>query len=139
LQSRAFSTATGTTSTWTPKAQSFNVSQLKNGIKVATAENNNGVASVGVFINTGSRFETPQTLGATGVVKRLGFKVSLLLHKETIFLARYWTRELQICLQQIFIGHQIYLSLLNNYWSRRYLFMANNFSFLDRAPRIFLN
>jgi len=66
VQSRGYATAGGYT---------FQTSQLKNGIRVVTASLDSAPAtSVGLYVNGGSRLETPKTLGASGVFRRLAFK-----------------------------------------------------------------
>jgi len=64
-QRRAYNTAT----------QTFQTSQLKNGMKVVSATNPaDATASVGLYINSGSRFETLETAGAAATFRRLAFR-----------------------------------------------------------------
>jgi predicted Zn-dependent peptidase len=50
-------------------------STLKNGLKVITAEGNHPTSSLGLFINSGSRFEEPANAGASFFLRNLAFKV----------------------------------------------------------------
>jgi len=71
LQVRSFATGAS------PSNAVFQTSQLKNGIRVATAAfGQNPIASVGVFINAGSRNESGKTIGAAAYLRRLGFKAT---------------------------------------------------------------
>jgi len=67
LQGRAYSTSAG--------GYTYQTTQLKNGLRVVSASSQNSpAASVGLYVNSGSRFETPKTLGAAGLLRRLAFK-----------------------------------------------------------------
>lgn len=51
------------------------ITTLSNGVRV-TSENTPGhFSAVGVYIDVGSRYETPQTLGLSHMLDRLAFKV----------------------------------------------------------------
>ena len=54
----------------------FEVTTISNGIKVCTETWPSPVAAVGVFINAGSRNETPETSGAAHFLEHLSFKGS---------------------------------------------------------------
>jgi len=45
------------------QAQGFQVTKLENGLKVATIDNCSSVARIGLFLDAGSRYETPANLG----------------------------------------------------------------------------
>jgi predicted Zn-dependent peptidase len=55
------------------------ISQLSNGIRVATIGENAHFAAVGAFINAGSRHETPSHLGVAHFLSGLAFKVVFFL------------------------------------------------------------
>jgi processing peptidase subunit alpha len=50
------------------------ISTLANGMRVATLPSASPIASVGVFVDGGSRFETPETNGLTHFVERMSLK-----------------------------------------------------------------
>eukprot|EP01117_Protostelium_nocturnum_P006860 TRINITY_DN2458_c0_g1_i1.p1 TRINITY_DN2458_c0_g1~~TRINITY_DN2458_c0_g1_i1.p1 ORF type:complete len:457 (+),score=144.92 TRINITY_DN2458_c0_g1_i1:165-1535(+) len=52
----------------------FETSKLSNGVKVVTASSETAAATVGLYFNTGSRFESGDKLGVTGVLRRLAFQ-----------------------------------------------------------------
>jgi len=60
------------------KSQSFvpvkTESKLSNNIRVITVNNGNPTAAVGVFLNTGTRFESPENYGASFFLKHMAFK-----------------------------------------------------------------
>lgn len=81
---RAFSTAS-------VGGYTYQTSQLKNGLRVVSASTpSSPVASVGLYLNGGSRLETAETLGATGVFRRLAFKGSEAFPELTL------TREFEL-------------------------------------------
>jgi len=60
-----------------PRAQPSSeiaISTLPNGIRVATAQSGSPIASVGVFVDGGSRFETPDTNGLTHFLELMSLK-----------------------------------------------------------------
>ncbi|KAJ8766713.1 hypothetical protein K2173_005324 [Erythroxylum novogranatense] len=50
------------------------ISQLSNGVKIASQTTPSPAASVGLYINSGSIYETPDTFGATHMLERMAFK-----------------------------------------------------------------
>jgi len=53
------------------------VSQLPNGIKVATDGTPGHFVAAGIYVGTGSRFEFPGNAGSSHMIDRLAFKVSV--------------------------------------------------------------
>ena len=51
------------------------VTTLSNGIRVATENTLGHFSAVGVFVDAGSRYETPRTLGVSHILDRMAFKV----------------------------------------------------------------
>lgn len=70
LASRKVWTATSALEQW-PLAQ---VTSLNNGIRVASERTHSETATVGVFINTGTRYETAETNGVAHFLEHLLFK-----------------------------------------------------------------
>ncbi|KAH9613689.1 hypothetical protein KSS87_013833 [Heliosperma pusillum] len=50
------------------------ITTLSNGVKVASEASPNPAASIGLYINCGSIYETPQSFGATHLLERMAFK-----------------------------------------------------------------
>ncbi|RIB08665.1 Metalloenzyme, LuxS/M16 peptidase-like protein [Gigaspora rosea] len=50
------------------------VSSLSNGIRVATENTPGHFSAVGVYVDAGSRYETPQTTGVSHILDRMAFK-----------------------------------------------------------------
>ncbi|KAI3524678.1 hypothetical protein L1887_03341 [Cichorium endivia] len=53
------------------------ITTLPNGIKIASETSTNPAASIGLYVNSGSIYETPATFGATHVLERMAFKSTL--------------------------------------------------------------
>ena len=53
----------------------FHVTTLPNGLRVASLEGLGQVTAVGVLVDAGSRYETPDTNGVSHLIDRLAFKV----------------------------------------------------------------
>jgi predicted Zn-dependent peptidase len=53
----------------------FQVTTLANGLRVCSRDGPGPVAAVGVLLDAGSRYETPETNGVTHLLDRLAFKV----------------------------------------------------------------
>nr|CDM81679.1 unnamed protein product [Triticum aestivum] len=49
------------------------ITTLSNGVKIASETSPGSACSVGVYVNCGSVYETPETLGATQLLKKLAF------------------------------------------------------------------
>ncbi|KAJ1508113.1 Mitochondrial-processing peptidase subunit alpha [Coelomomyces lativittatus] len=58
-----------------PKISNVLISKLNNGLRVATLKGNYMFASLGLYIKTGSRNETPEFKGATHFLQHLAFPV----------------------------------------------------------------
>lgn len=50
------------------------VEQLSNGVKLATSDNGGHVASIGIFVEAGSKYENASNAGASHVLSHLAFK-----------------------------------------------------------------
>ncbi|KAM7254547.1 hypothetical protein ACFE04_003927 [Oxalis oulophora] len=50
------------------------IKTLANGVKIASATSTTAAASVGIYIDCGSIYETPMTCGATHLLERMAFK-----------------------------------------------------------------
>ncbi|CAG8799272.1 9279_t:CDS:1, partial [Cetraspora pellucida] len=50
------------------------ISSLPNGIRVATENTPGHFSAVGVYVDAGSRYETPQTTGVSHILDRMAFK-----------------------------------------------------------------
>nr|XP_043623467.1 mitochondrial-processing peptidase subunit alpha-like [Erigeron canadensis] len=50
------------------------ITTLSNGIKIASESSTNPAASIGLYVNSGSIYETPASFGATHVLERMAFK-----------------------------------------------------------------
>ena len=61
-----------------PIAPLTEVTRLPNQLRVATKATPGHFASVGVYIDAGSRYETPLFAGVSHVLDRMAFKVSFL-------------------------------------------------------------
>ena len=58
------------------------ITTLPNGFRIASESNpNNVTATVGIWIDAGSRFETPATNGTAHFLEHMAFKVSFLAKK----------------------------------------------------------
>jgi len=53
---------------------SIHTSVISNGLKIITVDGNQPISTVGLFINSGSRFETIETAGASFFLKNMAFK-----------------------------------------------------------------
>lgn len=51
------------------------ITTLSNGVRVASEENFSQMSVVGLYVNTGTRFETPEEYGSSFMLERLSFKV----------------------------------------------------------------
>ncbi|KZZ93859.1 Peptidase M16, core [Moelleriella libera RCEF 2490] len=79
---RAASTTTTTTTTTTTKVEGIpkeptdldNITTLRNGLRVASEALPGSFAGVGVYVEAGSRFETPALCGVSHIMDRLAFK-----------------------------------------------------------------
>lgn len=60
-------------STKTPSQKDVQISTLDNGIKVASLDNGGGVSRVVVAVKGGSRFESPEQLGLSHIIKNAAF------------------------------------------------------------------
>ena len=56
-------------------AKGTKVTKLKNGVRVASHAVNGHFVSAGVFLDAGSRFESPETQGCAHFMDRMTFKV----------------------------------------------------------------
>lgn len=52
----------------------FQVSRLKNGLRVATSDTPGHFSALGMYVSSGSRYETGSLKGCTHIVDRLAFK-----------------------------------------------------------------
>ncbi|KAG9455021.1 hypothetical protein H6P81_007925 [Aristolochia fimbriata] len=50
------------------------VTELPNGLKIATQDSLGPAACIGIFVDSGSIYETEQSIGATYLLERMGFK-----------------------------------------------------------------
>jgi len=71
-------------------------SKLANNINVITVNNKSPTAAIGLFLNTGTRFETPENYGASFFLKQMAFKStdkrsSLRLNREFELLGSTYT------------------------------------------------
>lgn len=57
------------------------VTQLDSGIKVATEDSGAPTATVGLWIDAGSRWETEETNGVAHFLEHMAFKVSFISYK----------------------------------------------------------
>lgn len=57
-------------------SSSAQVTQLNNGIRVATEDTGASTATVGLWIDTGSRYETAENNGVAHFLEHMAFKVS---------------------------------------------------------------
>ncbi|KAH9606066.1 hypothetical protein KSS87_005196 [Heliosperma pusillum] len=53
------------------------ITTLSNGLKIASETSHNPVASIGLYINCGSVYESPQSFGAANLLKLMAFKTTL--------------------------------------------------------------
>jgi hypothetical protein len=67
------------------RAPETKISTLPNGIRVASEENFSQMTGVGVFVQTGTRFETEDNYGSSMMLERLAFKVRFLLISTVFF------------------------------------------------------
>lgn len=75
---RLLSTATATATT-TSSAPPLRVTTLDNGVRVASDPTPGHFVAAGVYVDAGSRYESPSTTGAAHMTDRLAFKASLAL------------------------------------------------------------
>ncbi|KAK9697566.1 hypothetical protein RND81_08G045700 [Saponaria officinalis] len=52
------------------------ITTLSNGLKIASEASSNPAASIGLYINCGSIYEAPHSLGATHLLERMAFKTT---------------------------------------------------------------
>ncbi|THU52945.1 hypothetical protein C4D60_Mb10t09240 [Musa balbisiana] len=52
------------------------ITALPNGLKIASEVSTNPVASIGLYVNCGSVYETPSSFGATHLLERMAFKTT---------------------------------------------------------------
>jgi processing peptidase subunit alpha len=60
-----------------PLKSAVQVTTLPNNLRVATEQTPGHFASVGLYVDTGSRFETPATVGASHFLDRMAFQVRI--------------------------------------------------------------
>lgn len=53
-----------------------NITTLPNGVKIASVKSEKPTASIGLFINCGSVYETPESSGASHLLERMAFKAT---------------------------------------------------------------
>ncbi|KAL9252995.1 Mitochondrial-processing peptidase subunit alpha-like protein [Drosera capensis] len=53
------------------------ISTLPNGVKIASEASANPAASIGIYVDSGSIYETPASLGVTHLLERMAFKTTL--------------------------------------------------------------
>ena len=58
-----------------PSDPPVDITTLPNGIRVATESTPGHFSSVGLYVDAGSRHETPSTLGVSHFLDRMAFKV----------------------------------------------------------------
>lgn len=61
------------------QAPKTRITQLSNGVRVASEENYSQMSVVGLFVNTGTRFEDAKLYGSSLMLERMSFKVRLAL------------------------------------------------------------
>ena len=59
------------------KTPPTNITTLSNGMRVATEETNGNIATVAVYIQSGSRYENPQNNGVAHFLEHMSFKVNI--------------------------------------------------------------
>ncbi|KAF9353087.1 Mitochondrial-processing peptidase subunit alpha [Mortierella sp. AD094] len=67
-------TSSATTTTTSPSSLVSKVTKLSNGVRVATEASQGHFASLGVYIDAGSRYEDENTRGVSHILDRLAFK-----------------------------------------------------------------
>lgn len=76
------------------KASATRITNLSNGLTVATEENSSaGAATVGVWIDAGSRVESAKTNGAANLLEHIAIQVIFFLRRELIILVEKYTRK----------------------------------------------
>jgi mitochondrial-processing peptidase subunit alpha len=55
------------------------ITTLSNGVRVTTENTPGHFSAIGLYIDAGSRYETPRTLGLSHMLDRLAFKVSVMI------------------------------------------------------------
>lgn len=60
-----------------PESLTTNVTEFSNGLKIASENTPGPTCAVGIYINSGSIYETPQTAGCSHLLERMAFKSTL--------------------------------------------------------------
>lgn len=81
------------------------VSSLNNGFKVASEYSDSSAATVGVWIDAGSRYETPENNGASNFLEHMAYRVSVIFH----FLLKFYCNY---CINMV-----LHLKILYSKWS----------------------